>query len=55
MSREANLKQAIAFANEQIANMSQYELASFCYDRLVEEELERLNKDSDYKAVRDGK
>lgn len=55
MSREENLKQAIAFANEQIANMKQHEILSFCFDRLVEEELERLNKDSDYKAARDGK
>ena len=35
--------QAIAFANEQMATMTNYELLSYCFDRMVEEELQRLH------------
>lgn len=53
--REQNLKQAILFANEQLDNMKQHEILSFCFDRLVEEELERLNKATDYEEASHGK
>jgi hypothetical protein len=42
MTRSEALTQAIAYANEQMATMTNYELLSFCFDRLVDEEVARL-------------
>ena len=44
------MTQAIAYGNEQLSSMTNYELLSYCFDRLVTEEYERLIRGREYEG-----